>query len=274
MKLLQNILYGIISGITEFLPVSSAAHQTVLQQMLGEGSAVPFRSALIRIAVLIALLTACRTMFSRLQKERALAKRGRREHTYALKGIYDLRLTRTAALPLLAGLLFSVVTASLGEQHLLLAMILILNGIFIILPEYMPQANKDASQMTGLDGILIGAAGALSALPGISRMGAILSTATMRGADKHHALNWALMLSVPAIILSLVMDAVKVIMYGFAVTSFPVLIGYLVCAVFAYIGARLGIAFIRYLTFRTGFAGFAYYSWGMALFVFILYLIT
>lgn len=274
MTLLQNILYGIISGITEFLPVSSHAHQSLLHRMLGTQNTVPFRSMLIRVAVLLALLTACRTMFSRLRKERLLAKRTRRGHAYELKGIYDIRLTSTATLPLLAGLLFSIVTVSLGEQPLILVLLLVVNGVIVLLPEHMRQANKDASAMTGLDGILIGIAGALSALPGISRMGAVLSVATMRGADKNHALNWALILSVPAIILSIAIDVVNIFIYGFTVASFSVLIGYMICAAFAYIGARLGIAFIRYLTFRTGFAGFAYYSWGMALFTFILYLIT
>lgn len=273
MSLLENIIYGIVSGFTEFLPVSSHAHQILMQQMLGVEH-TPFRSALIRLAVLLALLTACRTVFSRLRKERALAKRSRRNRIHELKGLYDIRLTRTAALPLLAGLLFSIATVSLGERLLLLAVILIVNGIIIIVPEYMRQANKDASAMTGLDGILIGLAGAFSALPGISRIGAVLSAATARGADKSHALNWALILSMPAIALLTAIDVVNVFISGFAIASFAVLIGYIICAAFAYIGARLGIALIRYLTFKTGFTGFAYYSWGMALFVFIFYLIT
>ena len=273
MSLLENILYGIVSGFTEFLPVSSHAHQLLLQRMLGVEH-TPLKSCLIRLAVLLALLSACRTLFSRLRKERAIAKRSRQNRNRELKGLYDSRLTRTAALPMLAGLLFSVTTVSFSEHLLILAAFIIVNGVIIIIPEYMRQANKDASAMTGIDGILIGIAGALSALPGISRTGTILSVATARGADKSHALNWALMLSVPAILLLTAIDVVNIFTIGFGITSFGVLIGYIICAVFAYIGARLGIALVRYLTFKTGFSGFAYYSWGMALFVFILYLIT
>lgn len=274
MSLLENILYGIVSGITEFLPVSSQAHQEMMHSIFGIDAVMPFRSILARLAVLLALFTACRAMFSRLRKEQALAKRSRRTHTYELKGLYDLRLVRTAALPLLAGLLVSVATKTLAANPIILALVLILNGIMIIVPEYMRQGNKEASAMTGFDGILIGVAGALSALPGISRVGAILSVSASRGADKNHALNWALLLSVPALLLFTILDLAELFIHGFGVVSLPILIGYIVCAVFAYIGARLGIAFIRYLTFRTGFTGFAYYSWGMALFAFILYLIT
>ncbi len=274
MTLLQNIIYGFISGITEFLPVSSHAHQSLLNRIFGADAAVPIKGLLMRIAVLLALLTACRSMISRLRKEKAMAKRSRRGHTYALKGLYDIRLIRTATLPLLAGLLFLFVTGEMSENLLILTLILIINGIIILLPEHMRQANKDARAMTGLDGILIGTAGALSAVPGISRIGAVLSAATMRGADRNHAMNWALILSIPAVLLMIIVDITKIVAYGFSIASFSIFIGYSICAVFAFIGARLGIVIIRYLTSRTGFAWFAYYSWGMALFTFILYLMT
>jgi hypothetical protein len=40
----------------------------------------------------------------------------------------------------------------------------------------------------------------------------------------------------------------------------------------AFVGSYLGITFIRFLAVKVGFSGFAYYSWGAALFAFILYL--
>jgi len=274
MSFFQNILYGIISGITEFLPVSSQAHQSLMHRIFGAASVAPLRSIFIRIGLLLALLTACRAIIVRLRKEKALASRSRRSRITEMKGLYDLRLVRTASLPLLAGLLTVFFTGSTDFGLVILALILIANGVIILIPVYMPHGNKEAKSMTGLDAVLIGAAGALSALPGFSRMGAVLSVATARGADKNHALNWSLLLSIPAIVLTLFADVLNLFIYGAQGISFTVLLGYLLCAVFAFVGARMGIAFIRYLTFRTGFAGFAYYSWGMALFAFILYLIT
>ena len=274
MSILYNILHGIISGITEFLPVSLQAHQALMHRIFGIEAIAPLRSIFIRIGLLLALLTACRTIIMRLKKEKALASRPRRIRGTERKGLFDLRLVRTATLPLLAGLLAVFFTGTMDFDLIVLALILIVNGVIILYPAYMPQGNKDSSAMTGLDAILMGVSGALSALPGISRMGAVLSVATARGADKNHALNWALLLSIPAIVLTLIADIVNLFIFGVQGISFTVLLGCAICGVFAFIGGRMGIGLIRYLTFRTGFAGFAYYSWGMALFAFILYLIT
>jgi hypothetical protein len=51
-------------------------------------------------------------------------------------------------------------------------------------------------------------------------------------------------------------------------------LGYLVSAIAAFIGGHLGVSLMRYLSVHKGYAGFAYYSWGAAMFAFVLYLIV
>lgn len=274
MSLLESILYGLISGFTEFLPVSSQAHQAIFMRLFGVDTRDPVRDLLVHIAMILALFTGCRSIFSRLHREKRLASRGRRSRTYASRGLYDLRLVRTAAVPLLIGLFLYASTSRLESSLVYLALFFVLNGMILIIPEYMHHANKDARSMTGLDGILIGLCGALSALPGISRIGTISAYASARGADKHHALNWALLLSVPALFLFCGFDILRLLSVDMGTVSFPIIIGYIFSALAAYCGSYLSIIFIRFLTVRTGFVGFAYYSWGAALFSLILYLIA
>lgn len=274
MSLLESILYGLISGFTEFLPVSSQAHQAIFMRLFGVDDRDPIRDLLVHIACILALFTGCRSMLSRLRRERRLAARGRRGRTYASRGLYDLRLVRTAAVPLMIGLLLYVSASRLEASLVYIALFFVLNGMILIVPEYMHRANKDARFMAGLDGILIGLSGALSAIPGISRIGAMRSYAAVRGADKQHALNWALMLSIPALLLFCGFDILRLFSLGTGTVSFPIVLGYILSALTAYCGGYFSIVFIRFLTVRTGFAGFAYYSWGAALFSLILYLIT
>lgn len=274
MTLLESILYGLISGFTEFLPVSSQAHQAILMRLFGVDNRAAVRDLLVHIAMILALFTGCRSIFTRLHREKRLASHGRRGSTYASRGLYDLRLVRTAAVPLSIGLLLYIAASRLESSLVYLSLFFILNGAILIIPEYMHHANKDARSMTGLDGIMIGLCGVLSVLPGISRIGTISAYASARGADKQHALNWALLLSVPALLLFCCFDVLRLFFVDIGTVSFSIVIGYIFSALAAYCGSYLSIIFIRFLTVRTGFAGFAYYSWGAALFSLILYLIA
>ena len=126
--------------------------------------------------------------------------------------------------------------------------------------------------MSLLDSYLIGIAGALSAFPGISRIGSSTSVAYARGAVRQNALNWALLLSIPALVALMGMDILNIITNISAVNFWSSFLYYILAAGSTYIGGCFGILLMKFLTVRTGFSGFSYYSWGAALFTFILYL--
>jgi len=128
--------------------------------------------------------------------------------------------------------------------------------------------------MTGLDGLLFGFFGALSALPGISRVGIMNAYGLARGTDRRDTLNWILILSLPALGMFLCFDVVNMFSYGLGSVSLVIIFGYLLSAAAAFCGGYFSIVFIRFLSVHTGFAGFAYYSLGTALFSFVLYLIA
>lgn len=274
MSLLQSVFYGLISGFSEFLPVSSQAHQAILLRLFGLEAREPLRDLLVHMAVLLALFTGCRAMISRIQREKSLMTRGRRGRRNISASTYELRLLRSATLPLLLVLLIYISTRSLESSMTTLALFLTINGVLLIVPEHCRQANKDARAMTGFDGILIGIFGGLSAFSGISRIGAISSYGLLRGADKQRVINWALFLSIPALILMCVIDLIFAFVAGVGPISFVIICGYVLSAAAAYLGAYLSIIFVRFLAVHSGFSGFAYYCWGTALFAMILYLIV
>ena len=272
MTFIQGLLYGLVSGFTELLPVSSIAHQSILFRLFGIEGREPLRDLLIHISVLMAIFTGCKPMLSRIQREKKRSA-GRRRNT-APTGVYELQLVRTATVPMLLVMLLYLSAKSLETNLVGLALVLILNGIILILPEYMSQANKDARSMSGLDGVIIGLLGGLSAFAGISRIGIISSYSLIRGADRQHVLDWALLLSIPAMGMFILFDLILMFAVGLGVASFVAVIGCILSAATAYLGAYLAIIFIRFLAVRSGYTNFAYYSWGAALFTMILYLIV
>lgn len=272
MSILQSLLYGLVSGATEILPVSSQAHQGMMLRLFGVSSSQPLRDFLVHIAILLALWFSCQTVLRRYMRENRVRSSARR--TYSTRGQYDLRIVKTAAVPLVIGQIVYFATARMQYSCAWIALFLLINGVILILPEYMSHGNKDAATMSGLDGVVMGVCGALSAFPGVSRNGTISSYCVARGASRQNAFNWIMVLSVPALVLMCLLDLINIFTIGVSITSFLDFLGYFISAIAAFGGAYLGYLLLRLLTAQSNYSVFAYYSWGAALLSFTLYLIV
>ena len=136
---LESLLYGLLSGFTEFVPVSAQAHSALLRRMFGVED-LHFLDLFVHLAVLISVFVALRSRIRHLRREQKLAgtqKRYRR-HQPDLMALMDLRLLKTAAVPMLLCFLVYPVTYELGNRFLLMAGLLILNGVILYYPRMMP----------------------------------------------------------------------------------------------------------------------------------------
>lgn len=269
----ESLIYGLVSGLSEFLPVSAQAHRLLLQRLLGF-SDVSLLNFLTHIGALAAVLQASRTLLDRIQREKHLASvpKRRRKRQPDQMTLLDARLVKYAFFTSLLGVILYSFLRVPVSSYLVLACILIINGIVIFLPAHLPSGNKDSRSMSPLDSLLIGLGGALGMVPGISRIGMTTTVALARGADKQHALNWSLLLSIPALLCLLGLDIYGMITGGIGELGVVIILQSLLSAALSYCGAYLAIIFMRFLAVRVGFSGFAYYSWGAALFSFVLYM--
>lgn len=276
MSLIESIFYGFISGITEFFPISSRAHQALLRYIFGATSRNSLQELLVHIGLLLALFVGCRDILHRLYREQKTISTSRRRKNRSLdvKSLYDLRLLKTATFPLLFGLLLCIIVGKWKDDLLTVMCFLIVNGLILLFAEHIQHGNRDSRTMTGLDGIIMGILGAISSLPGISRTGIISSYAVARGADNQNAVNWAVLLGIPAIILAAGYDVVLIFSTGFGALSLVAILGCLLSGIGAFAGGYAAISILVSILNHAGFSPFAYYSFGAALFSFVLYLIT
>ena len=72
MNILESILYGIISGFTEFLPISSVGHQRLLRIFYGVESPEPLRDIFVHLACLTVVFLSCGTYIEKLRREQIL----------------------------------------------------------------------------------------------------------------------------------------------------------------------------------------------------------
>lgn len=273
MNILESIIYGLIMGITEFLPISSQGHQTLMGALFGVRATEPLRDIFVHIAVLIAILISNGTYLDRIRREMKLNSysSGRRKAQSDRRIAQELRLIKGAAIPMLMLLFISIFTAGFKYNLGFAALFFLINGIILYLPEHIGRFQKDAGQMSGLDGFLLGIFSALSVFPGISRIGAGFSYSTARGADGNKAYQWVLTLSVVALPVLVICDIVGIFFTGVGTVTFLGFLGYLLSAGFAFLGALLGIRLMKRIIDRSSCSLFGFYCWGAALLSFLLH---
>ena len=271
MNWLESLIYGLISGFSEFMPISSKAHQDLLLVIFGANGHDPIRDMLVHIAMLLSIYSGCRSMLEQLKREATARVHNRFVRNKSAR-LFDLQFVKNATLPLIVGtLIFSYIVGK-SQSLLWTALFLMINGILLFIPERMIRANRDARTMSYFDSILFGIFGALSAVPGFSRMACSSSVAIARGAAPRKALDWALLLSIPAIILFVGIDFIGIFTFAEINMFWSNILGYILSAIGTYIGGYLAILLMKFLAERNGFYDVSYYCWGASLISFILYL--
>lgn len=271
MNWLQGILFGLVTGISEFFPISAPAHMELLKYLFGVSGKDPALDLICSLASLLALLMAGRGLFDMVRRDMHMQQRGISARAY--RGNRDMRIVRNAVAPML--ILYVVLTyvnsAFTGLPAV--CIFLLINGIILYVPSRMLQGNKDARSMSALDSLLLGLCGGLSAFSGISRIGLHISVSRGRGADSTHALNWALLLSLPALVIVSIVSLLS-LATGFSSITFSCgFFTYLLVFLATFAGSYLSVFFVKILVQKNSISLFSYYCWGAALFTFIMYLI-
>ncbi|MBO5129712.1 MAG: undecaprenyl-diphosphate phosphatase [Oscillospiraceae bacterium] len=274
LNFFQSLLYGLIAGLSDILPVSAQAHKLILLKVFGTDSEPPVLRLLIHMAILGALYYCCQAQIKRLIRQQKLARipKKRRKRPVDMRSILDVRLLQTMLIPVILGFGLYFKTVSIGNSLMWLAVFLFINGIVLFLPRILPSGNKDSRSMSRVDGLMMGLGATAAALPGISSIGAATSVATIRGTERSYALNMALRMHMAVTAGMIIYDLYALVAYEAGTLTFGILMGYLFAAICAFVGTFLGVRVMRALAVHTGFDVFSYYCWGLALFAFILYL--
>lgn len=271
-SLLESIIYGFISGFLEFLPISSDIHRVLFRKLTG----LPTEQGALRMAVhmgaFLALLAVCRGRIGKLLREKRFAsvppKRRKRQPDVA--SLMEFRLLKLAMLPLiLSCLLYPLLSLQITSLWLM-SLITIANGIVLLWPQYHLRANKDARSLSRMDALLIGLGGAFSVLPGMSYVGALTSSAQLRGADRQFGLNFCYLLMIPVLICLCIGDGWMIVTSSGGTTAWYCLLG---AGISAFIAGSAGLQLMRFLAVKVGFSEFAYYCWGIGFLGILLYLV-
>lgn len=246
MSYWEALLFGIVQGLTEFLPISSTAHLVIVQHLLGlEFPGLAFEIFL-HLGSVLAVIFYFRADLQSLIAGffRYLAKRKMEDRPHFFFGLYIVVATLiTGSL----GLLLQKMIGDALKSPLVIAAALATTGVFLLLIErYRKEGGRDAGQMGWRDAVLVGLGQTIAVLPGISRSGATLIVALGCGLSRDTAVRYSFLLSIPIILGSCVLavgevDAAVIARLGVG----PLLLAFIACLLCSVAGIVWLIAFLK-----------------------------
>ena len=200
MDWLQAIVLGIVQGLTEFLPISSSAHVSIVGQLLFEGRdpGAAF-TAVTQLGTETAVLVYFRKDIARIISHWFGSLTGRVERSDPDARMGWLVIIGSVPIVLLGLLFQDAIDTSLRNLWITVGM---LAGVAIILAladRYGERNTKELRELSWRDGILFGFFQAAALIPGVSRSGATISGGLFLGYTREAATRYAFLLAVPAV---------------------------------------------------------------------------
>jgi len=273
---MQSIVYGLLSGLMDILPVSAQAHRALLLKFFGLTGKSDLFALMIHLGILAGLYISCSSHLVRMSRAKRLSRipKNRRKRPLDMKSLMDRSLLKTMLVPVILGVVLMTYTAEFQTNLLFVSLFLLLNGILLYAPQFFSTGNRDSRTLSRVEGLLMGLGGGASVLPGISAMGASLSIGSVCGVDRSYGLTMALLMNLFLNLGYVIRDIYGIFAGGAGQLMFLLIVRYILTGIASCCGTLLGVRVMRYLASEHGYSFFGLYCFGLALFTFILNLLA
>lgn len=273
---LQSILFGLVSGAADIIPVSGQAHRLLLLKFFGVNQMPNLLALVLHLSVAAALYLSSQGQFVRMNRARALARipKKKRKRPLDTRSMMDWSLIKTMLVPTVIGLLLNSRVRDWSVNMFLIAGMLFVNGLILYIPQFLPTSNRDSRTLTRLEGVLMGLGAGASVLPGISTVGIMVSIASVCGIERLYGLNMTFIVKLFFLMGLMVYDLLAIITDGLGGLTVMLLAQYLFTGLLSFGASMFAIRLLRRLAPEHGFHTFGVYCWGLALFTFILNLVV
>lgn len=201
MDLWHAVVLGLVEGVTEFLPISSTGHLTILEKLMGyqiDDPDITAFTAIIQVGAVLATLLFLRKDIVRIGLAwlKGLANsQDRKQFDYRYGWAIII-----GSIPIgIIGLLFKdQIETTLRSLWVVAFALIIWSGVMWLADHYAKQTRHEES-VGWKDTLVIGIVQCLALIPGISRSGATMSIGLFRGFDRVTVTKLSFFLSIPAL---------------------------------------------------------------------------
>jgi len=254
MEIIHAVILGIIEGITEFLPISSTGHLIIASDLMGlpQSKANTAFEVIIQLSAILAVVANYKDKFQPKHFELWLK-------------------VFIAFVPIAAiGLLFSDQIKALFSVQVVATMFIIGGLIFLVVEYFQKETSPktlDVEDISFSQAAWIGVAQVFALIPGTSRAGSTIIGALLVGLSRKASAEFSFLLALPVLAAASGYDLVKHYDEFAGERMMPLMVGFLVSFIVAFLTMKLFIHFLERFTF----VAFGIYRilFGIVLFYFI-----
>ena len=266
MDILHAILLGIVEGLTEFLPVSSTGHLTIVEKILGyqiEAPGITAFTAVVQIGSIAAAVIYFWKDIVRIATawcRGVLDEKARDSLDYCM-GWYVI----IGSIPVaIAGLLLKHQIETVFRGLWVVAAGLIIWSAVMYVADRYGKEQRGEKDITWRDALIIGVVQCFALVPGVSRSGATIAAGLFRHIDRVTATRLSFFLGIPALVAAGGLEAVTQVSHISSSVGWGAMIAGVVAAfIVGYFSISWLLKFISHHTFTP----FVIYRVGLALLI-------
>ena len=267
LDILKAIIFGIVEGITEWLPISSTGHLIIMEELLKLDQGDAFFEMFQVVIQLGAILAVVVIYFHKLNPFSPKKTQKQKMMTWQIW----IKVVIGCLPAAVVGILFDDwIDKTLYHWYVVALMLIVYGILFIVVENYQkgkePQVTK-FSQLTIPMILIIGVFQMLAMIPGTSRSGATIVGALMIGVSRSVATEYTFFLAIPVMFGA---SLLKLIKFGFSFTAMQVavlLVGMVVSFAVSIVASKFLMSYIR----KNDFKAFGYYRIVLGVIVFLFF---
>ncbi|MBU2705752.1 undecaprenyl-diphosphate phosphatase [Zooshikella marina] len=253
MDVIQAIILALIQGLTEFLPISSSAHLVLPAQLLGWPDQGLAFDVAVHIGTLIAVVLYFRDDLWAVMKGMLEGLFGKQKSFEGYLGWYIILGTIPAVL---FGLAISLMDVENQLRSIfIIACTTLIFGVLLGWADRTGTQQRQLTEITWKQVLIIGIAQALAIIPGTSRSGVTITAGLMLGFTRNAAARFSFLLSIPVIFAAGLLKTKDLVMATEPVAWDAIFVGVFVAGISAYVCIHLFLSMIA----RMGMMPFVIY---------------
>ena len=260
MELLKAVLFGIVEGVTEWLPISSTGHLILLNEFITLNVSDAFRSMFDVVIQLGAILAVIVLFFHKLNPFSPTKSEGEKKQTWQLWFKVIAAIIPSG----IVGVLFDDWMEAHFHNATVVSIALIVYGVAFILVERRNArrvGGKTVEDVYAIDyktALLIGCFQCLSLIPGTSRSGSTILGAILIGVGRSAGAEFSFFMAIPTMLGASAIKGLKFLLSGVSATGTEIgvlIVGCVVSFVVSLLVIRGLMEYVR----RHSFSAFGVY---------------
>jgi undecaprenyl-diphosphatase len=258
LNLIQTIILGLIQGVSEWLPISSTAHLKITEHFFGL-AVTPLFNLVLHVGTLAVVI-----FYFRTDVKNILVSLAHWEFE-SESGMLIPRIIVATIPTAIVGLTYDLFLQNSLDSLSIIAVTFLVGATIVYTTKF---AKENAEGFPYRTAVLMGLMQGFAIFPGLSRSGVTISTALLLGLRRDKAFKFSFLLSIPAIIGDLGVEAYaqRGMLSTGGVGIAETLAGVIVAAVVGYFAIRLVASVVRGKKFHY----FAFYTWALGIALLIL----